>query len=80
MTTQDERIATLEADARIKAANMELAQARVAELEVALRNIVAADWRGWHELASPDEFVRWAKSRANHALATSNAAMKDHHD
>lgn len=33
MTTQDERIATLEADARIKAANLELAQARVAELE-----------------------------------------------
>lgn len=36
MTTQDERIATLEADARIKAANLELAQARVAELEAAL--------------------------------------------
>lgn len=33
MTTQDERIATLEADARIKAANLELVQARVAELE-----------------------------------------------
>ena len=39
MTTQDERIATLEADARIKAANLELAQARVAELEAALRDI-----------------------------------------
>ena len=33
MTTQDERIATLEADAHIKAANLELALARVAELE-----------------------------------------------
>ena len=33
MTTQDERIAELEADARIKAVNLELAQARVAELE-----------------------------------------------
>jgi len=33
MTTQDERIATLEADAHIKAANLELVQARVAELE-----------------------------------------------
>jgi len=80
VNAQDERIATLEADARIKAANLELAQARVAELEGVLRHIVAADWRGWHELASPDEFVRWAKSRANHALSKSDAAMKDHHD
>jgi len=34
-----------------------------------LRGIVEADWRSWEELASPDEFVRWAKHRANHALS-----------
>jgi hypothetical protein len=27
--------------------------------------IVNADWRKWDELASPAEFERWAKSRAN---------------
>lgn len=32
----------------------------------AIRN---AEWRDWEELASPEEFVRWAKSRANHAIA-----------
>ena len=31
------------------------------------------DWRKWEELASPEEFVRWAKSRANHALMPPNA-------
>lgn len=34
-----------------------------------LRGISEADWRNWEELASPDEFVRWAKHRANHALS-----------
>lgn len=33
-----------------------------------LRGILEADWRNWEELASADEFVRWAKSRANQAL------------
>lgn len=33
-----------------------------------LRGIAEADWRKWEELASPDEFVRWAKSRAMHAM------------
>ena len=33
-----------------------------------LQSIVDADWRKWQELASPEEFVRWAKARANHAL------------
>ena len=27
-----------------------------------------ADWRKWEELATPEEFVRWAKARAMHAL------------
>lgn len=38
-----------------------------------LRGIAGADWRQWEELASPEEFVRWAKSRANHALMVSRA-------
>ena len=33
-----------------------------------LRGICDADWRRWEEPASPDEFVRWAKARASHAL------------
>ena len=32
-----------------------------------------ADWRKWRELARPEEFVRWAKARANHALQVPNA-------
>lgn len=36
-----------------------------------LQGIVGADWRKWEEPASPEEFVRWAKSRANHVLSTS---------
>ena len=34
-----------------------------------LRGIADADWRKWEELASPEEFVLWAKRRACHALA-----------
>ena len=40
-------------------------------LREVLQSIVDADWRKWHELAAPEEFVRWAKSRANHALIMS---------
>ena len=39
-----------------------------------LQGIAKADWRKWEELASPHEFVRWAKARALHAL-TPNAAL-----
>lgn len=39
-----------------------------------LEIILAADWRKWEELASPDEFVRWAKARANYALSIINEA------
>ena len=38
-------------------------------LRATLRGIVEADWRKWEELAHAEEFVRWAKSRAAHALA-----------
>jgi len=41
---------------------------RIATMHEALHGIVTADWREWQELASAEEFVRWAKSRALHAL------------
>jgi len=37
-------------------------------LRETLKGIAEADWRKWEELASPDEFVRWAKARAKHAM------------
>ena len=41
-------------------------------LRATLLSIVDADWRTWEELATPDEFVRWAKSRASLVLAGIN--------
>ena len=35
----------------------------------ALEGIANSNWRNWEELASPEEFERWAKSRANHSAA-----------
>ena len=40
----------------------------LARLRGTLQSIADADWRQWEELATPDEFVLWAKSRAAHAL------------
>ena len=40
-------------------------------LRETLQDIADADQRRWEELATPDEFVRWAKSRASHALRPS---------
>lgn len=37
-------------------------------LRETLQGIADADWRRWEELAAPEEFVRWAKARAMHAL------------
>ena len=47
--------------------------AEIDRLRETLVGIANADWRKWEELASPEEFVRWAKSRANHALMPPNA-------
>lgn len=44
--------------------------AQIEMMRSTLQGIVGADWRKWEELASPEEFVRWAKSRANHVLST----------
>lgn len=66
----DQRIEKLKngSDTAIWAAN------EIEQLRETLEGIVNADWRNWEELASPDEFVRWAKSRAQHAL-THNAKL-----
>lgn len=40
----------------------------LARLRETLQGIADADWRRWEELATPYAFVRWAKSRAAHAL------------
>lgn len=37
--------------------------------------IVAANWKTWEELATPEEFERWAKSRANHMVAVIREAL-----
>ena len=37
--------------------------------------IVKSDWRKWQELASPDEFERWVKSRALHMATAIKEAL-----
>ena len=38
-------------------------------------SMVGADWRKWEELASPEEFERWVKSRASHMAVQASAAI-----
>ena len=35
----------------------------------------SANWRKWEELASPEEFERWVKSRATHMALQARAAI-----
>ena len=47
--------------------------------EMALKNlegIVNSNWRDWEELASPEEFERWVKSRANHSAEALRQALE----
>ncbi len=45
------------------------AKARIAALEATLKGIAEANFKEWDEgLNTAEEFVRWAKSRAAHAL------------
>ena len=45
------------------------AQRENEKLREELENIARANWRTWDpEMRSPDEFVRWAQSRATAAL------------
>lgn len=52
---------------------MRAAKDTIERMRQTLLGIVEADWRHWQELADPNEFVRWAKARANHALQVPNA-------
>ncbi|MHB1266411.1 MAG: hypothetical protein ACYCY2_02270 [Acidithiobacillus ferriphilus] len=45
------------------------ALADVERMRETFEGILSANWRKWEELASPEEFVRWAEARALHALA-----------
>jgi hypothetical protein len=65
-------------DAEIAAltAQLSASQARERELrelvdaaEETFTGILNSDWRTWEELASADEFERWAKSRSRHMLS-----------
>ena len=40
-----------------------------------LNNMVKVDWREWDEFASVEDFVRWAKSRANFTAEALRAAL-----
>ena len=43
-------------------------------LRETLQGIANADWRKWdEEMRSPGEFVKWAKSRAQHTLVAIGA-------
>ena len=61
---------------RLDALNAELVGVLNA-IEVQCEYIRKADWRQWQELASPEDFERWAKSRAGQmAIAASEASAK----
>jgi hypothetical protein len=53
--------------AKMEAKN-EFLRAENERMRLTLNGILNANWREWDELASPDYFVEWAKSRAKHAL------------
>lgn len=61
-------------------AEIERLNVQVAMLQETLQGIYAADWRKWEELASPEEFERWVKSRANHALRQTESDWLAAHD
>ena len=75
-------IERLESQLGLATSSIDALAARVAEMRSTLSVIVTAEWRAWGKLASPEEFVRWAKSRANHAIAQDNdsAAILSRHD
>lgn len=59
---------------RLSAINAELLEA-LKVVQTHLEAIVASDWRKWEELATPEEFERWVKSRANHMAVLAGAAI-----
>lgn len=58
----------------VAAVALATAQEEARRFRQELQNIASADWREWDSpYNTPDEFVVWAKSRANHALARGEA-------
>jgi len=57
---------TAEANARLIAAAPDLLEA-IKKAEALCTSVFESNWRNWEELASPDEFERWAKRRCAHA-------------
>ena len=43
----------------------------------AAEGIASCDWRKWEELASPEEFERWVKSRAIHMATALREALAE---
>ena len=73
-----ERIAELEAKLKAQVDSDEIdwvqCRARIAELETELRNIANANLRDWHpSMGTPEAFMKWAQSRACHALKAKSA-------
>lgn len=63
-----EQLERLVIERDVAQARLKLAAEEIQHMREALQGIADADWRRWEELATPYEFVRWAKSRAAHAL------------
>ena len=59
---------------RLHAVNQELLEAMTV-IQSQCGSIAVSDWRKWGELASPEEFERWVKSRAAHMAEFACAAI-----
>ena len=59
---------------RLHKVNQELLEA-LTVIQSQFESIASANWRKWEELASPEEFERWAKSRAAHMASLARAAI-----
>ena len=59
---------------RLHAVNQELLEA-LTVIQSQFGSMAVADWRKWEELASPEEFERWVKSRAAHMAEFARAAI-----
>lgn len=68
-------VGTQLARADLEAENERLREA-LATLQMQCNSLAASNWREWQELASPQEFERWVKSRAVHMEALARAALE----
>ena len=59
---------------RLHAVNKELLES-LTVIQSQFGSMAVADWRKWEELASPEEFERWVKSRAAHMAVFARAAI-----